>query len=341
MTAPARREGLRIAVAGASGAVGSELVAVLGERRFPVAELLPFATDRSLGRDVEIDDEVIAIEAEAPPLRGLDLLFVCTPRGAALDLVRAALRAEVACIDCSGALARSAEVPLGLADRSPAAELVGAPLVAAPSGPALAWGRVLAALDDAAGVERVTGTVLQSAAHAGRDGIEALSDETVAVLAQQEPPEPAVFAGPVAFDCLPRETAAEAEADEDALAAELARVVARILGRDVPLDAAFVQVPAFVGEASALTVELRRALSPEQAREVLAKTAGVALHPAGDALLAGPTLRDAAGSDDVLVGGVRRDRAHANGLALWLVADPVRIAASNAVKLAEARTQLH
>lgn len=337
MSGRASREGLRIAIAGASGAVGSELVQVLGERRFPVAELLPFATERSLGRDVEFGDEVIAIEAEAPPLRGLDLLFVCTPRGAALDLVRAALHAEVPCIDLSGALATSLEVPLGLADRSPAAELVGAPLVAAPSGCALSWGRLLAAVDDAAGLERVVGTVLQSALHAGARGAEALSEETIAILSQQDLPEPEVFAGPIAFDCQPRDAADDgAPAD-----GELERVVARVLGRSVPLDAQLVQVPAFVGEASSIVVELRRDVAPEALCEALEKTAGIARHAAIETLLGGPTLRDAAGSDDVLFGAVRRARARERALSLWFAADPVRIAAVNAVRLAEVRTQLH
>ena len=96
--------GLRGVLAGAGGALGGELVRVLGERGFPVAELAAFGTERSVGSEVELGDELVPVESGPPPLQGYDLMFLCTPRGPALELVRQALRAELACIDCSGAL---------------------------------------------------------------------------------------------------------------------------------------------------------------------------------------------------------------------------------------------
>ncbi|MEE3330449.1 MAG: Asd/ArgC dimerization domain-containing protein [Myxococcota bacterium] len=334
--------GLRIALAGASGIVGTELVSVLQERRFPVAELYPFASENSTGRDVEFGDEVLAVESSAPPLAGYDLMFVCTPRGAALDLVRDALRSEVICIDCSGALVRSGDVPLGLADRSPAAELVAAPVIAAPTGPGIAWGRVLAALDDEAGVRSVTGTVLQTASAAGSGGIEALSEETIALLSSQEGPPPGVFPTEVAFDCIPQHIPGAIDEDRGArIEGDLRAVVSRLIGREVPLSASTVQVPGFAGEASSIAIDLDREISPDDALSVLDKTLGIARHSGGGGTLPGPSTRDAAGSEDVLVGSVRPNPSSEHGLVLWVAADPVRAAAMNAVKLAEARTHLH
>ena len=334
--------GLRVVLAGAGGALGGELVRVLGERGFPVAELAAFGTERSVGSEVELGDELVPVESGPPPLQGYDLMFLCTPRGPALELVRQALRAELACIDCSGALMCSPDVPLGLAERSPAAPLVGAPVIAAPAGPALAWGRLLAALDDLGGLVRVAGTVLQTASRAGTPGIEALSAETVALLSVQSPPELRVFPTEVAFDCVPRSVAGPGPDEADGgLAGELAAVVEQLVGRPVPLAANAIQVPAFVGEGSALFVELGEAVDPAEALGALDKGPGSARHAAGAGTLPGPSTRDAAGSDDVRIGSLLRDPSCPRGLQLWMVADPLRLAATNAVKLAEARIHLH
>jgi len=332
--APARAQGLRVAVAGAAGALGREVIGVLAERRFPVAELLPFGSERSLGRDVEFGDEVLAVEAQAPPLRGLDLLILCTPRSPALDLVREALRAEVACIDCSGALVRTQQVAIALADRTPAEKIVAAPLLVAPAGPALAWARALAAFDDVVGLERARGTVLQSAAMAGEAGIEALSQETIALLAQRETPPRSVFPTEVAFDCVPTPGVPDIEQ-------EIAVVLGSVLGRVLPLSAQVVQAPTFTGEGSALALEVARDLEAEPLLAALGKAPGVRRWESQTDRLPGPSTRDAAGSDDVLLGTVRRDAASERGWLAWIAADPIRLAAVNAVKLAETRLCLH
>ena len=324
---------------------------MLGERNFPVAELYPFGTDAAVGHDVELGDEVLPVESEPPVMQGYDLMFVCTPPGAALDLVRDALRAELACIDCSGALARSPDVPFGLADRSPAAPLVGAPVIAAPAGPALTWGRVLSALDAFGGLERVNGTILQTASYAGTRGIDALSDETIALLSSSPTPEQGVFPVEIAFDCIPRSVAGASGGDVDendvgveidgGIEADIAATLERLVGRAVPLAATLVQVPAFVGEGSSLTIELAEAFEPADVLDALDKTPGIRRFSSGGGILPGPSTREAAGSDDVLIGSLRRDPSNPRAIQLWMVADPLRIAACNAVKLAEARTHLH
>jgi aspartate-semialdehyde dehydrogenase len=332
--------------------LGREVLAVLEQRNFRVSELVAFATERSTGEVVDFCGEEICVEGAAPRLAGLDLLIVCSPAGPALELVRDSLRSEVCCIDCSGALAASPDVPLAVAGLSPPSSVIGAPVLTCPANPALTWSLVASALDRAAGVRRLVGTVLQSSSLAGRQGIEALSNETVALLSQREVPEPEVFPAHVAFDGLPRVGALETSAAGEPLGegtqqeAAISRDLQRLLShrgqeeRAEPLRVAVtaLQVPTFVGDGSSLAIELERRLSSEEIADLFAKAPGVELWP-GDEL--GPSTRDTAGRDVVLVARVRPDPSTANGLLLWCAADSLHLAATNAVKLAETRLRLH
>ncbi len=329
--------GLRIGVVGATGALGSEVLAVLAESSLSVDELRPFATDRSLGQEIEFRDGSHPVEAGASRLRGLDLLFLCAPAEVSVELVREALRAEVTCIDVGGALASSPEVPLRVAAFGPGSDVRTAPLLVAPPGAALAWALVLRPLEAAVGLKRVHGTTFDAVSSRGRRGIESLYRESLAIFNQQEAPEPDVFPRPVAFDCIPALGEVGEAGDTDREAA-LAAAVARLLGDDVKLAATCIQVPIFVGFGSVLAVETTRGLDAKQAAGVLAAAAGVELWEGeADAL----TLRAAAGRDRALVGRLRSDPSADCGLLLWLSADLLRLAAVNAVDLAEARLRLH
>jgi aspartate-semialdehyde dehydrogenase len=105
---------LRIAIAGATGVLGSEVLAVLSESSLAIGELLPVATERSLGQEIEFRGESTPVETELPELEDLDLLFLCAPAAASLDLARRAIRAELCCVDASGALAAQPDLPLSV-----------------------------------------------------------------------------------------------------------------------------------------------------------------------------------------------------------------------------------
>jgi len=330
---------LRVAVVGASGTLGSDLIAVLEDDRFPVADLQVWAGERSAGSDVEFRGDVLEMRVGVPALQGLDLVFVCTPAPAALDVVRAALRAEVACIDCSGSLAGSNDVPMAIADLGAHEQVVGASLITAPTGPAVSWALVLSALQRAAGLARVTGTVLHSASSAGRRGIDELSEQTLALLNQSSPPDPKVFSAPLAFDCLPH-ALGEDDDSKDGLApreAALIDALRRLLGPDVGIGVTSIYMPIFAGEASSLTIETSEPLSVDQAARVLEGATGVDLW---DDATAPPSVRESVGHAEARVGRLRADSSSpepGRGLSLWIAADPVRLAAVNAVKLARAR----
>ncbi len=326
--------GLRVAVIGASGALGSELLAVLEERRFPLSDVVPVATDRSLGNEVDLAGEAYPILTEVPRLDAVDVLFLCAPPAVSLEFAREALRACVACFDLSGALARQPDVPLLAADLAYAEEDLAKPLVATPAGAALALALALAPLSREAGLRRVVATSLEAVSGAGQQGMESLSQQVLAIFNQQAPPPSLVFDRPVAFDVLPAVGEIEASgstAREEALVCGLRR----LLGRpELPVAATVLRVPTFTGDGASLSIETEAALDAAQASEILAKAPGIALTRDDPH---GPTTRSCSGSELVRVGRLRPDPTTPHGLLLWIAADAVRLAASNAVRLAEAR----
>jgi aspartate-semialdehyde dehydrogenase len=322
---------LRVAVVGATGALGSEVLAVLSDAPIAISELVPVATDRSLGQEVEFRGETWPVETEPPDFDALDLVFLCAPAAASLELAPQAVRARRLCVDAGGALAGSNDLPLAapaLAPLRPAASR----LVVAPPGAALAWTLALAPLAARAGIERVVGVAVEGASWGGRQGIEALYQESIAIFNQEDLPAPEVFGRPVAFDCIPAlgEVDAAGATGRERL---LERCVARLLGGGVRVAATSVQVPAFVGLGAALAVETRAPLDPKQAEEALAGATGIELWR-GEA--GGQTLRSAAGRDRVLAGRVRCDPSRESGLLLWIASDVLRLAAANAVQAAAA-----
>lgn len=323
----------RVAVVGATGTLGRELIGQLEERRFPIQELVPIASSHSLGEDVEWLGHALPIVTEHS-LAGLDLVFLCTPPAAAPEWLRAALVARVACIDCSGAGAAREEIPLLDPERAPSAAALASPVLAVPSPAALAIARVVSAVRGSAAVERALATVCESASSAGRAGIDALQAETIALFAQQDPPEESPFTHGVAFDALPA-TGPIGVGDLTASEAATVRDLARLEpGLRVAVSA--LRVPTFSGLGIQLALELAPPLSAEAIEKLLDEAAGTRVFGTP----AGPSLRDAAGDAEVLVGRVRPDPTRVNGALLWLALDPVRAAAVAAVRLAELRAQL-
>ena len=317
---------LRVGVIGATGAVGQELIDLLAERRFPLQELRPVATERSLGEVVEILGSDVAVETEGARLRGLDLVFVCAPPGAALDWVRTALQDEVVCIDLSGSMAGRAEVPLAWAEaEEPPAE---APVLAVPDPAALAIARVAAPLRGRGPLGRIEATLLVAAASCGRGGVDALQAETIALFNQDELPEDTVFGREVAFDAIPETGPVGADGATD-LEREVGRQLGRMLGGE-PAAVSALRVPVFAGLGVQLS--LSAAGTREEVVEMLAKTPGLDVAADG-----APSTRDALGDDSVRVGRVRRDPTREGGLLVWLATDPIRLAASHALRLAERR----
>jgi aspartate-semialdehyde dehydrogenase len=322
--------GLRLGVTGATGALGTEVLSALDAARVPIAQLVAVAGERSLGAEIEFQGQLVSVAPELPPLHGLDLLINCAPPAATPDIVRAALRAEVACIDCSGAFALRSEVPLAWAAGGD--PVMRAPLLAAPADAALVWLPLLRALAGLGAIAQVRGTILEGASASGRAGIDALTRESVALFNSQELDEEEQQGPPLAFDCRP--TSGEpAEDGRRAREAALATVLARAFDPAPAISARWIQVPAFVGQVSALAIAWDRAVDAEEAALRLAKAPGVELwSDAGE----GPNLRAVAGRDVVVASRPEPDVAQPGALRFWAVGDLLQLAAVNAAALAAA-----
>src|SRR5215468_1402513 len=320
--------GVRLGVTGATGALGTEVLAALDAARLPIAQLVAVAGDRSLGAELEFQGQLVPLGAELPALHGLDLLINCAPAAATPEIARAALRAEVPCIDLSGAFAQRAEVPLGWAG---AGERVApAPLLAAPVDAALVWLPILRALAPLGAIARARAVILEGASASGRDGIDALSRESLALFNSQELTGGEVHDPPLAFDCHPA-SGARGEHGRRAREGALAAVLARALDCAPVVSARWIQVPVFVGQLSALALAWDRPAEAAEAEMLLAKAPGVELWNSANE---GPNLRAVAGRDTVIASRPERDAADSGALFVWAAGDLLRLAAANAVALA-------
>lgn len=331
MTAP------RVAVLGATGLVGRTILEILHQRRFPLAELIPLASGDSAGRTVRFPGGEIEVrEARADAFDGVDLVLSSAGAAVSRELLPSAVEAGAVCIDNTSAFRLDPGVPLVVPEVN-AGALAGLALgrgggiVANPNCSTIQLVCVLAPLLEAAGIERVFVATYQSTSGAGEAALAELYESTRAVL-EGRSFEPRALARPIGFDLIP---AIDVFRDDGRTGeeAKLMLETPKILGAPVTLDAICVRVPTPVSHGEAVWVQTERALSPDEAREVLAGAPGVRVvdDPATGTY---PTPADAAGGDDVLVGRIRA--AAGGGLALWVVADNLRKgAALNAVQIAE------
>ncbi|MDX6571824.1 MAG: aspartate-semialdehyde dehydrogenase, partial [Gaiellales bacterium] len=193
---------------------------------------------------------------------------------------------------------------------------------------------VLAALHRRSPLEHVTVATYQSVSGTGQKAIDALREQSTAVLAGEQPP-PGVYPHRIAFNVLPQVETFPEGGDYTTEELKMVAETRKILDPDIQLTATCVRVPVFVGHSEAVNVEFERPISEDEARALLAAEPGIALvdDPAGHAY---PMAIDAEGREGVLVGRIRRDLGDPNALALWVVADNLRKgAASNAVDIAD------
>jgi aspartate-semialdehyde dehydrogenase len=323
-----------VAIVGATGAAGSTLVRVLGERGFPAAGLRLFASARSAGTQVRThlgDIEVQALTADA--LGGIDVVFFAA--GAATSrrhAPRVAGGGGVA-VDKSSAYRMDPAVPLVVPEVN-AGSLAGHHgIVANPNCVTIPLTIVLAPLQHAYGLRQVTVATYQAATGAGKALVDELEAQTRDVAAGKEPAArvyPHVLHGNVVPGGWPMQGADTEE--EVKVIGETRRVLA---APDLRMSVTTVRVPVAIGHSAAVWVELDAPADPDDVRALFAASPGVVV--VDDPLHQGyPTPRGVAGSDDVQVGRIRRDTGRDNGIALFFSADNLRKgAATNAVQVAE------
>lgn len=320
-----------VAIVGATGAVGQELLRVLADRSFPVRELRLLASKRSVGRTVRAlgADHAVA-EATPDALRGVDLALFSAGSELSKALAPGARDAGALVVDNSSAFRMDPACPLVVPELNADAIDGHAGIVANPNCSTILLAMALGPLERLAGIKRVVVCSYQAVSGAGARALEELERQEEADAAGR-PFEAGVFPAPIAHNVIPFVHAI----DPDGFSTEETKVqdeTRRILQRpDLNVTATCVRVPVRRAHAEAVHVELAAPLSPEDARAAYAEAPGIVVHEEGF-----PTPRVVAGTDDVHIGRVRADRAFSPGLALWCVMDQLRKgAALNAVQIAE------
>jgi aspartate-semialdehyde dehydrogenase len=327
----------RVAVVGATGAVGREILKTLAERGFPLREVVALASGRSAGSEVSFGDKrVLTVRSlDSFDFAGIDIgLF--SP-GASVSAVHAPRAAAAGCvvIDNTSQFRMEADVPLVVPEVN-AKALAGfrkRGIIANPNCSTIQMVLALKPLHALARVKRVVVATYQSVSGAGKEGMDELFTQTRGVFVN-DPATPEQFTKPIAFNCIPH---IDRFMDDGATKEEwkMAVETRKILDPDISVIATCVRVPVFVGHAEAVHVEFERPITEQEAWAALRKAPGVqVLDRREDGGYV--TQTEAAGEDAVYVSRLRRDPTVPHGLAFWCVADNLRKgAALNAVQIAE------
>ena len=326
----------RVAIVGATGAVGQELLRVFEERDFDVSSLKLLASARSAGRTLRFrgeDHQVEAVAADA--FRGVDVAFFSAGGDTAAALAPLAVDAGCVVIDNSSAFRMQADVPLVVPEVNADALRSHQGIVANPNCSTIILVLALQPLESAAGLEAVVVSTYQAASGAGQRAMDEMFHATRAVLDGLEPPAPSALAQTLAFNVFPHVDEFMADGytrEEDKLLHE----VRKILGKPaLAVDATCVRVPVARCHSESVSVRLSRPLSVEDARAAFAAAPGLVLDDE-PASVGYPTPLTYAHRDACGVGRVRAGRVWEPGLSFWVVGDQLRKgAALNAVQIAE------
>ncbi len=329
-------DGYKVGVLGATGLVGSTILGLLAERDFPASEVVPFASARSAGREVEWNGSVLSChELSEDSIQGLDLVLSSAGGAVSAEWTPRLVEAGAVVVDNTSYWRMHDDVPLVVAEVNPG-DLDGhRGIVANPNCSTMQMVVALKPLYDEAGIERLVIATYQAVSGTGKAAIDELVAQSKAVLAGHEPAA-SVYPHPIAFNALAQAGSFAAGDDHTDEERKLINETRKILGdHEIKVSATCVRVPVVTGHSEAVNVETREPLSPERARELLSAAPGVTVvdDPAAARY---PQATEAAGRDDVFVGRIRRDPGNERALDIWIVSDNLRKgAATNAVQLAE------
>jgi aspartate-semialdehyde dehydrogenase len=328
---------VRVAVVGATGAVGSTILGVMRERSFAADEIVPFASERSAGRRVDYGDtDLIVTALSEESIQGFDLALFSAGSGISAEWAPRFAQAGAVVVDNSSQWRMSDDVPLVVAEVNPETLDGHRGIVANPNCTTMQTVVALKPILDAAGIERLVMSSYQAVSGTGQKAVDELHRQAEAVLDAKELPAPVVYPHQIAFNVLPQVESFKDGDDYTTEERKCMRETRKILGREeLRVSATCARVPVYTGHSVSANVETREPLSPDECRELLAAAPGLLVvdDPANGIY---PTPLDAAGRDEVLVGRIRRDPSHDRSLNLWIVGDNLRKgAATNAVQLAE------
>jgi aspartate-semialdehyde dehydrogenase len=324
----------RVAVVGATGAVGTVMRFKLRERGFPASEIVPFASERSVGREL---DGVACRALAEDTIQGFDLALFSAGASTSGEWAPRFVEAGAVVVDNSSKWRRDPEVPLVVSEVNPDALEGHKGLIANPNCSTMQLMVALRPLHAAAGIERLIVSTYQSVSGTGVRAVRELEDQTRSVLDGRPMPVPEVYPHPIAFNVLGGAGNFAAGDDHTDEERKMMFETRKILGdQDIRISVTCARVPVRNAHSESVNLETRDALSVEDARALLEGAPGLELvdDPAQHAY---PTALSSAGRDEVFVGRLRRDPSHPRGLQLWVVSDNLlKGAATNAVQIAEA-----
>jgi aspartate-semialdehyde dehydrogenase len=331
-------DGYRVGVLGATGAVGSTILAVLAERDFPAAEVVPFASERSAGRQIEWNGSTLECRPLGPEtIQNLDVVLSSAGGSVSAEWAPKLVEAGAVVVDNTSYWRMHEDVPLVVAGVNPDAAAAHNGIVANPNCTTMVAMMALAPIHRAVGLERLVVSSYQAVSGTGQRAIEEMLAQSRAILADEEPPPAEIYPHRIAFNVLPQ---VETFKDGDDYTTEERKVMAETrkilgVGEEVAISATCARVPVVSGHSESVNARTREDLSPDDCRALLREAPGVIVvdDPAAGEY---PMAIDAAGRDEVLVGRIRRDPDQERTLNLWIAGDNLRKgAATNAVEVAE------
>ncbi len=326
----------RVAVVGATGVVGKEIITILEDRKFPVSELVPLASERSAGAEVVFHGDSVEVLALGPDsFKGVDIALFSAGGSVSAEYCPIAAKSGAVCIDNTSHFRMDPTVPLVVPEVNADAIKQHKGIIANPNCSTAQLVVALKPIYDAAGIERIVISTYQSVSGAGKAGLDELESQTRANLRGVDAP-PEKFSHHIAFNLIPQiDSFLENGYTKEEI--KMVNEIKKILGDDkIRVTATAVRVPVFVSHSESVNIQTKKPITAEKVRELLEAAPGVQVldNPAEGVY---PTPRNVAGEDDVFVGRIRKDISQENGIEFWCVGDNLRKgAALNAVQIAEA-----
>jgi aspartate-semialdehyde dehydrogenase len=328
-------DGVSVAILGATGAVGKELIELLESRNFPVSKLKLLASSRSAGNSIAFGGKEILVESVAEDsFKDVDVVLASAGGSTSKAWAAKAVSAGAVVIDNSSAFRMDSEVPLVIPEINPQAAANHQGIIANPNCTTILMGMAIWPLHQIQPIKRIVVSTYQSASGAGARAMEEVKIQAKAILDDRTPPTE-IFPYPLAFNLFPHNT----PLNEDGYCEEEMKMInetRKIFNApSLRLSATCVRVPVLRAHSEAVNLEFDRPFEASKAREILANAPGVKLVEDWQSNYF-PMPVDATGKDEVLVGRIRQDLSHPCGLELWLCGDQIRKgAALNAIQIAE------
>ena len=329
--------GFKVAVVGATGNVGREILSTLAERNFPVDEVVALASSGSMGREVSFgEDDILRVQAlDTYDFRGVDIVLSSPGSKVSAVFAPRATKAGAVVIDNTSCFRMEPDVPLVVPEVNPEAiaQYQKRGIIANPNCSTIQMVVALKPLHDLVRIKRIVVATYQSVSGAGRAAMDELFSQTRSVYVN-DPIKPEQMTKQIAFNVIPH---IDVFMDDGSTKEEwkMAVETRKILDPDIAVSATCVRVPVFIGHAEAVNVEFTGPLTEDRARAALRKAPGIIVvdHRADEGYV---TPAEVAGEDAVYVSRIRRDPTVPHGLSLWIAADNLRKgAALNAVQIAE------